>query len=274
MVLRFLVENAGAADAVLEEPESWTAGLEIVDPDGKALKAPEKSKGTPRTVAPGGFFGRAVDVGSVLKVPEDREGWYRFKWTHAGATSSELRVLVLRDWVAAIETTLGTIRVDFRPDLAPEHVLRFTRLAREGFYEGSTFHRVIPGFMMQGGRPKNPANELKTPLAAEFSGVRHVFGTLSMARTADRNSATNEFFICFGPAAHLDGQYSVFGGLVDGHDVVKRVEKVKSDHNPCAGCGRVPAKSGAVQGCCGVHHQDRPAVDVVIKKISLSVRKS
>jgi cyclophilin family peptidyl-prolyl cis-trans isomerase len=164
--------------------------------------------------------------------------------------------------------------VDFRPDLAPEHVGRFVKLAREGFYEGSTFHRVIPGFMMQGGKPKRAGAELPPPLKAEFSPVRHVFGTLAMARFDDPDSATNEFYLCFGPVPHLDNKYTVFGGLVEGHEVLKAVEKVRTDHNPCKGCGRVPAKTGPVPGCCGSHHADRPEADVIIKKVALSVRKS
>jgi len=274
MAVRLMVENAGTAELAVEDPESWTAGLEILDPDGKVLKAPEKGKGAPRTLAPGALFGRTIDLAPVLKVAEDREGWYRFKWSHAGATTSELRILVVRDWIATVETTLGSFRVDFRPDLAPEHVLRFTKLAREGFYEGSLFDRVIPGFMMQGGKPKNPENAVGTPLAAEFSRVRHGFGTLSMARTPDPNSARSEFFLCFAPVPHLDGQYTVFGGLVDGHETLKRVEAAKSDHDPCAGCGRAPAKPGAVPGCCGAHHKDRPAADIVIKKVTLALRKN
>lgn len=273
MALRLLVENAGSAELAVDEPESWTAGLEILDPDGKVLQAPAKPKGAPRALPPGGLFGRTVDLAPVLQVPENREGWYRFKWTHAGATTSELRALVVRDWVASVETNLGTFRVDFRPDLAPEHVLRFTRLAREGFYEGSLFHRVVPGFVMQGGKPRNPDHELRQALPAEFSRVRHGFGTLSMARGADPNSATTEFFLCFAPAPALDGQYSVFGGLVDGHEVLQRIEAVRSDHDPCAGCGRAPGKPGPVPECCGKHHRDRPSADVVIKKIALAVRK-
>lgn len=151
-------------------------------------------------------------------------------------------------------------------------MLNFVRLARSGFYDGSSFHRIIPGFMMQGGIPKDPARIPKTTLEAEFTNLKHVFGTVSMARTPDPNSATCQFFICFAPSPHLDGAYSVFGQVIQGEEAIKEVEKVKTDHNPCKGCGQVPPKTGTTP-CCGRHHQDRPEIDVVIKKVTLTERK-
>ena len=115
---------------------------------------------------------------------------------------------------------------------------------------------------------------LPPSLRAEFSDARHVFGTVSMARTADPHSASSQFFICFAPAPHLDGQYTVFGQLVDGEEAVRAVERGKSDHDPCAECGKPAPRPGPTPGCCGRHHKDRPAVDVVLKKVTLAVRKS
>ena len=274
MLLRFTIENAGDAEAKVDEPESYVEGLEAWDADGKVAKGPGRTQGISRRtrpLEPGGFMGRVVDVAGALSVPEDREGWYRFRWSFGGLVSNELRVLVVRDWIAVLETNHGEIRLEFQPALAPAHVLRFLDLARRGLYDNTTFHRIIPGFMMQGGgladRSKTPA-----PLAAEFSAASHVFGTLSMARTNDPNSATSQFFICFGPAPHLDRQYSVFGRLIEGEDVVRAIERVKSDHNPCKQCGQAPAKAG-VTPCCGKHHVDKPDVDVVLKKATLTVRK-
>src|SRR4029078_8035528 len=134
-----------------------------------------------------------------------------------------------------------------------------------GCYEASVFRRIIAGFMMQGGIPKDPANEIKTPLNAEFTPTKHVFGTVSMARQAAPNTATSQFFICFGGAPQLDGNYTVFGQLVSGGGVVKAIERVKTDHSPCKKCGRV-VRSPGMTGCCGSHHEDRPDPEVLIKK--------
>ena len=275
MPVRFTIENAGDAEARLEEPESYLEGLEVRDAEGRVVKGVGRTRGITKrssVLDPGSFFGATVDVSGALSVPEDKEGWYRLRWSFGDATSNEIRILVIRDWLAEIETNHGSITIEFLPQAAPNHVLNFLRLARSGFFEGSLFHRIIPGFMMQGGAPKNPANAPKTTLDAEFSSLKHVFGTVSMARTSNPNSATCQFFICFGPVPHLDGSYSIFGRVIRGEEVVKEIEKVKSDHNPCKGCGKVPPGPGATP-CCGRHHQDRPEIDVVIKKVTLTERK-
>lgn len=274
MALRFTIENAGEAEAKVDEPESWVEGLEAWDPAGKIVKGPGKTKGISRrsrALEPGGFLGRVVDVASAVPVAEDAEGYYRFRWSFGDLVSNEIRVLVTRDWIATLETNHGSIQLEFAPETAPNHVLRFLDLSRRGFYEGAIFHRIIPGFMMQGGAAKDAART-PSPIEAEFSATKHVFGTLSMARTSDPNSATCQFFICFGPAPNLDRQYSAFGRVVEGLDVVQAIEKVKTDHSPCKGCGQTPAKPGG-NACCGKHHQDKPETDVVLKKVTLAVRK-
>lgn len=276
MPLKFTIENASEAEAKVDEPETYLEGLEILDPDGKVVKAVGKTKGiTKRSVSleVGGFIGRTVDIAAAFPpVPEDKEGWYRLRWSFGDAASNEARVYVMREWNVAVETNHGTIGIEFLPQFAPSHVQNFLKLARSGFYEGSTFHRIIPGFMMQGGIPKDPANEPKTPLEAEFSSAKHVFGTVSMARTANPNSATCQFFICFGAVPHLDGNYSVFGQVISGEEVIKEIERVKTDHNPCKKCGRI-VRGGGPTPCCGTHHEDRPEQEVVIKKMSVSERK-
>jgi peptidyl-prolyl cis-trans isomerase B (cyclophilin B) len=276
MALRFTIENGGDQEAKLDEPESWLEGLEVLDADGKVVRPTGKTKGiTKRSVSvePGAYFGRVVDIASVFPaVPEDREGWYRIRWSFGDAVSNEIRVYVMKDWIAKIETNHGDLEIEFYPHLAPKHVENFLKLARSGFYEGSTFHRIIAGFMMQGGMPKDPANEIKTPLTAEFSPTKHVFGTVSMARQSNPNSATSQFFICFGGAPTLDGNYTVFGQLVSGEDVVKSIERVKTDHSPCKKCGKV-VRSPGTTSCCGNHHEDRPEQEVVIKKVTVTERK-
>jgi len=126
----------------------------------------------------------------------------------------------------------GEITVDFFPADAPKTVENFVTLARKGFYDGLTFHRVIPGFMAQGGDPKGdgaggPGYKIKD----EFNKQKHVRGTVAMARTDAPNSAGSQFYICFAPQPHLDGQYTVFGQVVSGMDVVDKIrvgDKMKS----------------------------------------------
>ena len=111
-----------------------------------------------------------------------------------------------------LEVEAGTITINLRPDLAPGHVDRIKELAGEGFYDGLSFHRVIEGFMAQGGCPLgNGTGGTGQKLRAEFSSEPHVRGTCSMARAQDPNSGDCQFFICFEAAPHLDGQYTVWG---------------------------------------------------------------
>ena len=133
--------------------------------------------------------------------------------------------------VAVITTDVGQIVVRFFPELAPNHVDNFKQLARDRFYDGTSFHRVVPGFVIQGGDPNtkddNPNNDGMGDgprmLKAEFSDRPHVRGILSMARSSDPNSASCQFFIVHQAAPHLDGKYSVFGHVIEGMDVVDKI---------------------------------------------------
>jgi peptidylprolyl isomerase len=116
----------------------------------------------------------------------------------------------------------GDVVIKLRPDLAPGHVERIASLAREGFYDGVVFHRVIPGFMAQGGDPTGTGtggSDLPD-LKAEFNDEPHVRGTCSMARTANPNSANSQFFICFDDARFLDNQYTAWGNVESGMEYV------------------------------------------------------
>lgn len=145
--------------------------------------------------------------------------------------------------VAVMETNQGTIILEFYPELAPNHVKQFKRLANEGFYDGILFHRVIPGFMIQGGCPntKDPdaprhlfgTGGSGTNVNAEFSQEPHVRGTLSAARSSDPNSADSQFFICVARAPHLDGQYSVYGKVISGMEVADKIVSAKRDARDC-----------------------------------------
>ena len=119
-------------------------------------------------------------------------------------------------------STGGDVVIKLRPDIAPDHVERITELAESGFYDNVPFHRVIPGFMAQGGDPTGTGTSgSKLPnLKAEFSSTPHVRGTASMARTSDPNSANSQFFIVFDDARFLDGQYTVWGQVESGMEHV------------------------------------------------------
>ncbi len=136
--------------------------------------------------------------------------------------------------VAVLKTTAGEMVIEFWPDVAPKTVENFIKLSKEKFYDGTAFHRIIDGFMIQGGDPlsKDPAMEARwgtgSPgyrIKAEFNPKHHEFGVISMARSNDPDSAGSQFFICLGPTPQLDGKYTAFGKLIKGEDVLKKLGK-------------------------------------------------
>ena len=139
---------------------------------------------------------------------------------------------------AIIETNFGNIVIEFFPDKAPRHVENFIKLANDGYYNGTTFHRVIPGFMIQGGDPNTKSDDRSThgqggpgyTINAEFNDISHVRGIVSMARTNDPNSAGSQFFIIVSDSIFLDNQYTVFGRVVEGIDVADKIVNVPRDN--------------------------------------------
>ena len=134
--------------------------------------------------------------------------------------------------MADLENTLyldvpaGRVVIELRPDLAPNHVARIKTLAREGFYDGIAFHRVIPGFMAQTGDPRGDGTGGSgQKLKAEFNSAKHVRGTASMARSQMPDSADSQFFICFDAAPFLDGKYTVWGQVTDGMEHIDAIKK-------------------------------------------------
>jgi peptidyl-prolyl cis-trans isomerase B (cyclophilin B) len=132
---------------------------------------------------------------------------------------------------------MGEIVLRFFPDVAPEHVNNFVKLSKEGFYNGTTFHRVIPGFMIQGGDPNSKNSDRSShgmggpgyKVKAEFNSKPHKRGIVSMARANDPDSAGSQFFICVADANFLDWQYTVFGEVVSGMDVADKIVSMKRD---------------------------------------------
>ena len=133
-----------------------------------------------------------------------------------------------------LETSKGTAKIEMRPDLAPGHVARIKELAREGFYDGIIFHRVIEDFMAQVGCPQGTGmgGSNKPNLKAEFNPEPHVRGTCSMARTNRPDTANSQFFICFGDTSFLDNQYTVWGKVTEGMDVIDQLAKGEPPRNP------------------------------------------
>ena len=148
--------------------------------------------------------------------------------------------------IAVVETSMGTFKIKFLEDKAPATCENFKKLSNKGFYNGLIFHRVIPGFMIQGGCPLgtgtgDPGYKIK----AEFNDTKHVPGVVSMARSRNPDSAGSQFFVCTAKASHLDGSYTAFGKVIEGYDVVDKIGKVKTARG------------------------DKPIKDVVIKKITI-----
>jgi peptidyl-prolyl cis-trans isomerase B (cyclophilin B) len=147
-------------------------------------------------------------------------------------TTEEKKPVSTNNEVAIIKTSEGELTVEFWSDVAPKTVENFKKLAKEGFYDGTAFHRIIKGFMIQGGDPntKDPAKEDSYgtggpgyQIPAEFNARSHQRGVLSMARSSDPNSAGSQFFVCDGDASFLDKKYTAFGKVIKGDDVLTKI---------------------------------------------------
>src|SRR2546421_7277 len=158
------------------------------------------------------------------------------KPTETKPTTEEKKTVNTNE-VAVIKTSEGEMVLEFWPDVAPGHVENFKKLARQGFYDGTCFHRVIKGFMIQGGDPltKDEASQSRWgtgdpgyQIKAEFNDKPHTRGVLSMARSNDPNSAGSQFFICHGDPRFLDKQYTAFGKLIKGDDVLEKIATTKT----------------------------------------------
>ena len=171
--------------------------------------------------------------------------------TAAATTAAESDVTPVAGATAVIDVKdYGTITVELYPDVAPITVENFVSLAKKGFYDGLTFHRIMKGFMIQGGDPLgNGTGGSDKTIKGEFSGngvnnpLKHTRGVISMARSSDPNSASSQFFIMHQDASHLDGQYAAFGKVTEGMDVV---DKIANDAKPVDNNGTIPSSKQPV----------------------------
>jgi len=154
---------------------------------------------------------------------------------------------VNEDDIIILETNLGVIKLKFFPNVAPNHCLNFKKLANSGFYDKTLFHRVIPGFMIQGGdiltrdgfQENDGTGNPGWTINAEFSDIKHKRGILSMARSTDPNSAGSQFFICVADAFHLDGAYSVFGEVIENEHVLDIIANIPSESEQVSSMSRL-----------------------------------
>ena len=195
-------------------------GMDVVD---KIVAVPRDGKDNPNEHI---YIKQAFVKGMDIKEPTEN-----IKPSNDKCNTSEIAVL---------ETTLGTIKFGFYDAIAPKHTAQIKKLISEGFYDSTTFHRVIPGFMIQGGDPNSKSNDRSTHgmgnsqlpnIPAEFSSLHHMKGTIAAARTQDPNTANCQFFINVNDNFFLDNQYTVFGEVIEGMDVAEKIVNVKRDQN-------------------------------------------
>ena len=172
----------------------------------------------------------SLGLGSSSNAADDKKAETKVETKKEGKT-------VATNEVAVIKTTAGEMVIEFWPDVAPKTVENFKKLAKSGFYDGTAFHRVIKGFMIQGGDPltKDESKQSRWgtgdpgyKIDAEFNQKSHERGVLSMARSQDPNSAGSQFFICHGNPKFLDRQYTAFGKLIKGDDVLEKLATTKT----------------------------------------------
>ena len=225
-------------DAAEQQAKEQKAAAEAAAAKAAADKAAADKAAAEKQAAEAAAAKAAADKAAAESAAREKSA--ANKTAAEAATAKEQKPVVnppLADMnvVAELETSAGTMVIGFYPDVAPGHVKNFVELARKGFYDGTRFHRTIPGFMIQGGDPntKDPAKSAMWgsggpgyKINAEFNSRPHVRGTLSMARSSDPNSAGSQFFICNASSqscTNLNGQYTVFGELLKGYDVLDKI---------------------------------------------------
>jgi cyclophilin family peptidyl-prolyl cis-trans isomerase len=238
--VKLALENRGRASLAFPNGVLFGQGLKVRFADGSERTVQE-------TVVPaaakqslllpaGGTVGATIDLAPLLPDVFAKAGRYTITADVAGTTTAPLELDLARDWTgfhAVLETEWGEIEFEFFPDAAPRTVANFLGLVEQGFYDGLGFHRIVKGFMVQGGDPKGDGkgNSGKF-IPFEKTGIKHERGVISMARQADFNSASCQFFIVQKTAPFLDGNYAAFGRIVRGLDVLDKMADVPCVMNP------------------------------------------
>lgn len=275
VMLTISVKNMGKTPTSFDVPGAPLAGVTIWHLGAEKLErivegGPMQSTET-RDLAPDQAWEAKVDVTGKLT----GGGAYQFGWK--GPIGGEAKQATCAIWtpeeVAALEDTVvvltlqqdktvfAPIGIGLEPRRAPLTVANFVMLAKKGFYTKTNFHRIIAKFMMQGGDPSGMGNgNAGYKVAGEFSdAVKHERGIVSMARESSPDSASCQFFICFGAAPHLDGAYTAYGKVLWGFETLDQVEVVMTDHH-------------TMKGKCGVNHRDMPLEDVKIIEVKVGPR--
>ncbi len=225
--------EAGATAAV----PAWLLGPAAFTYNGRPVA--KRAEGVTISLEPGAELTLRYDLAPALTVLENFDsknfrlgfGAERgvaplevafFEAAQKGIDFMTLPVEQLGDYHVVIRTNRGVVRAEMWPAVAPNHVRNFLDLCYSGYYDASTFHRVIPNFMIQGGKSKSGTRPPRT-VKAEFSDKKHVPGVLSMARGDDINSGSGEFFVVHGPSPHLDGEFTAFGAVLEGLEVVDTI---------------------------------------------------
>jgi len=247
--VRVALENRGRASISVPNGVLFGQGLKVKLADGSERAVAE-------TVVPaaakqalllpaGGSAAALVDLAPVFPDLFSSAGRFTIAAEVAGASAEPIEIELARDWTGfhvALETEFGEIELEFFPDVAPRTVSNFLSLVDRHFYDGLTFHRVVKGFMVQGGDPKGDGTGNSGKFVPfEKTGVKHERGVISMARQADFNSASCQFFLVHQTAPFLDGNYAAFGRIVRGLEVLDRIADVPCSVNP-NGVDRGPSK--------------------------------
>lgn len=239
--VRVAIDNGGKASLLTNNSVLFGVGLKLTAADGsvrevKESAAPANAK-QPLLLPSGTTLTTTIDLAPIFPDLLGKRGKVTVSGELAGHAVAPLELVIHPDWAgwrAVIESSLGEMELEFFPDRAPITVANFLELAESGFYDGLSFHRVVKGFMIQGGCPNGDGTgdgPARLPLEAGrgADALKHERGTISMAHKADVNSGSCQFFLCLREQASLNGSYSAFGRIVRGLEVLDKIAEV-----PCA----------------------------------------
>lgn len=255
------ITNTGS-DQTLEfpTPSSWQNAIRVRLPDrDQVLRQPaeENTGEQTQTLAPGEFFGKTFSIAPGENM--ERATRLHLRWMRNDLVSNNVEVFALPEMIGKIGfAEFDPIFFSFHSDAAPRNVFHFRRLLREGDYEGLTFHRLIPGYLMQGGDPQGDGTGGRTPnVEPELTDIPHENGTISMARGPNNPQSGMQFFITLGRHKHLDGQYSTVAQVLEEHlSVLDTIQnQVETDHQPGERCG--------------IDHLDQPQSSITMQNIEL-----